>query len=349
MSLMTIFYPRQRPAEAVAELIGRELKSPKNTSPLLAHHQRRQSRPGSELPILNEVEREEWDRKEGQLRDQNAELRIQYQELERSHNPHLQYVSVLEGDFQEMEQELGECQEDLLKLQTERDDTLQAYEEKEQEYAHKTRHSTAPPQSVPRTIPTLRQESKQRAQKRSTSCHLVLLPLPRAQQLELTQEPKAAEDDDDDSFFSETGNATPHLRRSRADNIIISATTTIPLLMHCDHDPHRLSRRPTQTNTTTMSHSWPSRKKKQESIDLSGSRGTLLANIQCEKAKTDLNSQESEPKEVSPPPPIMDEDLLLTVSLEARRKRNDSTLNVEMRLRKTLGEEGTSEMSAFAV
>ncbi|SMR60687.1 unnamed protein product [Zymoseptoria tritici ST99CH_1E4] len=100
-----------------------------------AHHQRSQSRAGSELPILNEVEREEWDRKEGQLRDQNAELRIKYQELERSHNTHLQYVTVLEGDFQEMEQELGECQDDLLKLQTERDDTLQAYEEKEQEYA----------------------------------------------------------------------------------------------------------------------------------------------------------------------------------------------------------------------
>lgn len=94
-------------------------------------HQRSESRATEHT---TEAEREEWDRKEGQLRDQNAELRIKFQELERTHGTHLQYVSVLEGDFQEMETELNECHEDLLKLQTERDEMLQACDEKDQEY-----------------------------------------------------------------------------------------------------------------------------------------------------------------------------------------------------------------------
>ena len=81
-----------------------------------------------------EQERDEWEQKEGRLRDQNAEMKIKYQELERTHATYLQYVSVLEGDFKEMEEELNECHKDLLKLQAERDETLQAYEEKDAEY-----------------------------------------------------------------------------------------------------------------------------------------------------------------------------------------------------------------------
>ena len=97
-----------------------------------AHH-RAPSR-ASEAPTqVTEAERDDWDKKEGQLRDQNAELRLKFQELERAHNNHLQYVSVLEGDYQEMEQELNEASEDLRALQTERDEALQAFEEKEQD------------------------------------------------------------------------------------------------------------------------------------------------------------------------------------------------------------------------
>jgi hypothetical protein len=84
--------------------------------------------------LVNDAEREEWDKKEGILRDQNAELRIKFQELERTHNKHMEYVNVLEGDYQEMEQDLGEAQEDLVKIQSERDEALQAYEEREAEY-----------------------------------------------------------------------------------------------------------------------------------------------------------------------------------------------------------------------
>ncbi|SMR65225.1 unnamed protein product [Zymoseptoria tritici ST99CH_3D1] len=47
-------------------------------------------------------------------------------------------------------------------------------------------------------------------------------------------------------------------------------------------------------------------------------------------AHFEFNGQESEPKEVSPPP-IVDEDLLPTVNLETRRKRKDSTSKVDMR------------------
>ncbi|GAB7361222.1 hypothetical protein MBLNU230_g1284t1 [Neophaeotheca triangularis] len=96
-------------------------------------HQRAPSRASDQNTHVTEAERDDWDRKEGQLRDQNAELRLKYQELERTHNTHLQYVSALEGDYQEMEAELEERGEDLRALQTERDEALQAFEEKEAE------------------------------------------------------------------------------------------------------------------------------------------------------------------------------------------------------------------------
>ncbi|KAK5126253.1 hypothetical protein LTR85_010488 [Meristemomyces frigidus] len=99
-------------------------------------HQRVSSRTSDHTHVthVTEAERDDWDKKEGHLRDQNAELRLRFQELERTHNTHLQYVSALEGDFQEMEQELNEQAEDLRALQSERDEALHAFEDKEQEY-----------------------------------------------------------------------------------------------------------------------------------------------------------------------------------------------------------------------
>ncbi|KAK4553493.1 hypothetical protein LTR86_009550 [Recurvomyces mirabilis] len=95
-------------------------------------HQRAPSR-ASDHTQVTEAERDDWDRKEGQLRDHNAELRLEFQDLERTHSTHLQYVSALEGDFQQMEQELEEQSEDLRALQTERDEALHAFEDKESE------------------------------------------------------------------------------------------------------------------------------------------------------------------------------------------------------------------------
>jgi DNA repair exonuclease SbcCD ATPase subunit len=98
-------------------------------------HQRPQSRGSDHTHVtqVTEAQLEDWERKEGHLRDQNAELRLKYQELERTHNTHLQYVAALEGDFEQMENELNEQAEDLRLLQTERDEALQTYEEKEAE------------------------------------------------------------------------------------------------------------------------------------------------------------------------------------------------------------------------
>ncbi|KAK0790415.1 hypothetical protein LTR02_011928 [Friedmanniomyces endolithicus] len=98
-------------------------------------HQRAPSRASdhTQATQVTEAERDDWDKKEGQLRDQNAELRLKFQELERTHGTHLQYVSALEGDFQEMEQELQEQAEDLQALQRERDEALHAFEDKESE------------------------------------------------------------------------------------------------------------------------------------------------------------------------------------------------------------------------
>lgn len=99
-------------------------------------HQRVSSRASDHTHVthVTEAERDDWDKKEGHLRDQNAELRLRFQELERTHITHLQYVSALEGDFKEMEQELNEQAEDLRALQSERDEALHACEDKEQEY-----------------------------------------------------------------------------------------------------------------------------------------------------------------------------------------------------------------------
>ncbi|KAI7029637.1 hypothetical protein KC352_g47658, partial [Hortaea werneckii] len=97
-------------------------------------HGRPQSRGSEAMTQVTETEREDWERKEGQLRDQNAELRSRFQELERTHNTHLQYVSALEGDFEQMESELNDQSEDLRALQRERDEALQAFETKEADY-----------------------------------------------------------------------------------------------------------------------------------------------------------------------------------------------------------------------
>ncbi|KAH9819851.1 Centrosomin N-terminal motif 1 [Teratosphaeria destructans] len=99
-------------------------------------HQRPQSRGSDHTHVTQatDAQLEDWERKEGQLRDQNAELRLKYQDLERTHNTHLQYVAALEGDFEQMETELTEQAEDLRLLQTERDEALHAFEDKEQEF-----------------------------------------------------------------------------------------------------------------------------------------------------------------------------------------------------------------------
>ncbi|EME39757.1 hypothetical protein DOTSEDRAFT_178563, partial [Dothistroma septosporum NZE10] len=84
-------------------------------------HQRSQSRV-SDHTAITDAERDTWHKKEGELRDVHAELRLKYQELDRQHKTYLHYVSVLEGDFKEMEDELSDCHQEIQTLQKERDD-----------------------------------------------------------------------------------------------------------------------------------------------------------------------------------------------------------------------------------
>lgn len=95
-------------------------------------HQRSQSRV-SDHTAITEAEREDWYKKEGDLRDANAEQKLRYQELDRKHTQHLNYIQVLEGDYQQMENELNECQQDIEALQKERDELIEFGEEKEAE------------------------------------------------------------------------------------------------------------------------------------------------------------------------------------------------------------------------
>lgn len=121
-------------------------------------HQRAPSRVSDAGTHVTEAERDDWDKKEGQLRDHNAELRLKFQELERSHNTHLQYVSVLEGDFQQMEQELNEASEDLKALQTERDEALQAFDDKESELEKLEQDALAEIDKLEKELESLQQQ-----------------------------------------------------------------------------------------------------------------------------------------------------------------------------------------------
>ncbi|KAF2864242.1 hypothetical protein K470DRAFT_254565 [Piedraia hortae CBS 480.64] len=109
--------------------------------------QRAQSRASEAVSSVPEAP-EDWERKEGMLRDQNAELRLKYQELERTHGAHLRYVSAIEGDFEQMEKELNEAREDVRAIQAERDELLQACDEKEKELQELEDEATAEMQKL---------------------------------------------------------------------------------------------------------------------------------------------------------------------------------------------------------
>ncbi|KAF7198211.1 Anucleate primary sterigmata protein B [Pseudocercospora fuligena] len=98
------------------------------------HHQRAHSRL-SDHTAVTEAEREEWHKKEGELRDVNAEHRLKYQELERKHNTYLNYVDILEQDYQQMEEELNSFQDDVVTISKERDELLKLNQEQEAEIA----------------------------------------------------------------------------------------------------------------------------------------------------------------------------------------------------------------------
>ncbi|QIX01068.1 hypothetical protein AMS68_006585 [Peltaster fructicola] len=121
---------------------------------------------------LTEAERDDWERKEGQLRDHNAELKLKYQELERTHNTHLQYISALEGDFQEMENELNEAGEDLKALSAERDEALHSAEDLQNEYDRLEQEAIAEVEKLEKEVQALhahRQKTQTKLEQTSDS------------------------------------------------------------------------------------------------------------------------------------------------------------------------------------
>lgn len=98
-------------------------------------HQRATSRTSGQTGTtpMSDTERDEWERREGILRDQNASLRMEFQELEREYLERDDYVENLERAVESLESNYDSAIQDLQALQKERDDALQAMEERERE------------------------------------------------------------------------------------------------------------------------------------------------------------------------------------------------------------------------
>lgn len=73
---------------------------------------------------VSDAERDEYERREGLLRDENAQLRLEYQDLEKEAAARLDYITQLEEDIKNLEMDLSAAVEDLRALQKERDEAL---------------------------------------------------------------------------------------------------------------------------------------------------------------------------------------------------------------------------------
>jgi len=82
---------------------------------------------------VDDAERDEYERREGLLRDENAQLRLEYQDLEKEAEARMDYINQLEEELQNAEVDLAAAVEDLRALQTERDNALFALEGREGE------------------------------------------------------------------------------------------------------------------------------------------------------------------------------------------------------------------------
>lgn len=98
-------------------------------------HQRSASRTSGQTGAtqMSEAERDDWIQREGNLRDQNASLRLDNQELEREVQSKVQYISELEQTVHEIEAELDSAVNDLEVAQQERNHVVQVIEQRELE------------------------------------------------------------------------------------------------------------------------------------------------------------------------------------------------------------------------
>ncbi|GAB7352086.1 hypothetical protein MBLNU459_g2587t1 [Dothideomycetes sp. NU459] len=96
-------------------------------------HQRPASRASGQTGMtqMSEAERDEWVQREGNLRDQNASLRLDNQDLERELQARAEHVAELEQVIQELESDLNSAANDMRVLQQERNNAMQAIEQRE--------------------------------------------------------------------------------------------------------------------------------------------------------------------------------------------------------------------------
>ncbi|KAG8630232.1 hypothetical protein KVT40_001851 [Elsinoe batatas] len=80
---------------------------------------------------VSDAERDEYERREGLLRDENAQLRLEYQDMEKEAEARLDYINQLEEDVKNLEIDLSAAVEDLRALQKERDEALMMVEMRE--------------------------------------------------------------------------------------------------------------------------------------------------------------------------------------------------------------------------
>ncbi|GAM83164.1 hypothetical protein ANO11243_011500 [Dothideomycetidae sp. 11243] len=82
---------------------------------------------------MDESERDEYERREGLLRDENAQLRLEFQDLEKEAEARMYYITQLEEDLKNAGMDLSAAVGDLRALQKERDEALTVLEMREGE------------------------------------------------------------------------------------------------------------------------------------------------------------------------------------------------------------------------
>lgn len=82
---------------------------------------------------LDDSERDEYEQKQAQLRDEIATVKMQNQELDRELNNHIDLLEAKEEELDQMREERNLTIEDMQALQADRDEALQALQEKDDE------------------------------------------------------------------------------------------------------------------------------------------------------------------------------------------------------------------------
>jgi DNA repair exonuclease SbcCD ATPase subunit len=91
---------------------------------------------GQTQATMSDAERDGYEQREGLLRDQNAALRLDFQDMQRQFNEQTELISELEEAVQISENELDAAVEDLRMVQNQRNEAIQQLEVSELELEH---------------------------------------------------------------------------------------------------------------------------------------------------------------------------------------------------------------------